>query len=464
MKKQFRVGIGIFLFAITIVSMFGLALPVITFASIKATVVAAAAQTVTNAVTTADIETASGNLLMDDVSKIITKMQPDNNPLDTIMREIGSSETSTAWKATYYSVGTRGIEDTVSTGIGGTTGTALTGAGNTNVVSVTNPKLFQRDDVIMFSGIKGYDETTGLEDGELAAIVIGVTGYQLTLFALNSGITNSTTVTYIHGLPAIPNGTKITNIGNNKFEKDASTDPYNLFPVDEFNYNQIHMAQVEESVYTKMLDKQVKWELNDMQALSLYSYRQRCEMTSLFGSRGKIVVPTVNGNQLRYFSGGITRSINSAKVYSLTGADVINDAWVNALAKETFSGNTGSDTRILFASPSLLEAFQNAPTIAKQIENNKSEFQYGVWFKRIETTFGNFLLKQHKGFQYVPTWADRGVILDVNYIEKHVLKPLEVRHLDQKTAGISNTDAIVMDEAFCMLTRYPDLHKIIKKA
>jgi hypothetical protein len=93
--------------------------------------------------------------------------------------------------------------------------------------------------------------------------------------------------------------------------------------------------------------------------------------------------------------------------------------------------------------------------------SRESEIVYGVRFKRIETAFGNLLLKMHKGFSFVPSWAERGLILDMNYIQKRVLKPMETRKLDKKSSGLSNTESYLLDEAFCVSTHFPDVHMAV---
>ena len=319
-------------------------------------------------------------------------------------------------------------------------------------MTVGNGKLWQVDDLCLVDG-KYYTAISGAPSipGQLVCLVTNVSGDNVTMLALNTG-----TSTNKEKMPVIANGTKITNIGNAKHELDAKTEAYNIFPIDEENYVQIHMSMVEASFYDKMLKKEVNWDINDMAALSLYAYRQRCELTSLFGTKYKY---TDSAGKMRWMSGGITRYITNKTEYDPNNG--VDDAWFNTLAKDTFSGNNGSDTRILFASPDFMEVLMNAPTVTKQIEAKATEIVHGVRFNRIETAFGNFLVKMHKGLMYLPDYSDRAIILDMNYIEKKELKPLTTTHLELKKTGISNSDAILLDEAFCLITRFPDVHRIL---
>lgn len=417
---------------------------------VKATVIAGAAQTSVGAVTTPIIEAASSNLLLDDIETAIIKMQPDSNPLDTIMRELKNNQPAGAWETRYYAVGTRGVEDTITTS---ETNGAAGAADTIKYFIVSNIDLWNVDDLVLVnthaSGVSG-------EPGELVCYITSISeadraASKINCLALNSGTTAGVNT---GKMPRILNGTKITNIGCSKHELDAKTEGVSIFPTDEYNYIQIHMAMVEASMYMKLLNKEVKWELNDMAAINLYNYRQKCELTSLFGTRKKLV----HGNKQRYFSAGITRYITNKTEIPSGGMD---NAWFNTLAKNVFSGNDGSPTRVYFASPNHMEDLMNVPDVQKQLAANQSEVVMGVKFKRIETAFGDLLLKMHKGFSYVPTWAERGLILDVNYLAKRVLKPLETRNLDLISSGVSNSETVLLSEAFCVATHYPDVHMAI---
>ena len=447
MKKQFKIGIGLFLFAFSICAMFGVAIPLLTLGTIKSSVIAAATQTGTGLVDTAAVEAAADHLLLDDIEKAIIKMQPDANPLDTVMRELGNTAPAVAWETRYYAVGTRGVEDTIVTS---ETNSGAGAADTAKYFVVSNIDLWNVDDVVL---INGYYSGITDEPGELVAYVTEITRAANKIFclAINSGSAPGSTT---GKMPQVLNGTKITNIGCSKHEDDAKTDAVSIFPTDEYNYIQIHMAMVQVSMYMKLLNKEVNWDINDMAAANLYNYRQKCELTSLFGARKKLIY----GGKQRYFSAGITRYITNKTEIPQAGID---NAWFNALGKSVFSGNNGSPARIYFASPNHMEELMNVPDITKQLAAKESEVVMGVKFKRIETGFGDFLLKMHKGFSYVPTWANRGLILDMNYIQKRVLKGLETRNLDLKTSGVSNSDTVLLDEAFCLATHYPDVHMAV---
>lgn len=391
-------------------------------------------------VTTKGQREASSDLLVSTISKRITEMRPDASPLDTVIRNIGISVPIRSWKTEHYAVDQRGRIDVVAAEID----TTLVGAELLDVkqMTCTNYHIWSNDDTVLFQGIEGAD------GGDLVANVVGrvPADGKLNLVFLNPKDS---------GVILIPQGTKATRIGNAKGENDASTDPYAIMPQKAHNFAQIHMAQVEETIYAKLHEKEVKWDIQDYKLQALYDLRSSMEFTSLFGYRRQIY--DVTNNKEKYFSGGLVRFIE--KQIGYVEGDVDNEWFVDA-TKRIFTGNSGSDTRIMFGGDNLAAELMKVDTVQKQIEAKSTEVVYGIKFNKIETNFGVILFKRHPLFSFAG-WGKNGVLLDLNNIEKHVFKPMEARELQLRQTGLKNANAHVVDEAFCLMLRYPDTHAII---
>ena len=100
-------------------------------------------------------------------------------------------------------------------------------------------------------------------------------------------------------------------------------------------------------------------------------------------------------------------------------------------------------------------------TVLKQIEAKSTEVVYGIRFNKIETNHGVLLFKRHP-LLALAGWSERGIVLDLNYIEKHTFKPMATRKLSLKESGQRNVDAVVIEETTGLILRYPDTHAIIK--
>ncbi len=411
--------------------------------SVLAMSVAAASTSGTS--TTETIAAESENLLDKTISQNITEMKPSRYPLDTIMRKIGMDVNAKSWDYNWYSVGQRDNEDTVAVTLAASGTTSNTS--KVHELIVTNSKIFHKDDNILVPTVNGWDSKPLM----LHVVEKYPTQDKLVVVAVNGTGTNKRDV------PQIAATTAIVIIGNSKAETDAQTTPYQGYPTDTFNYMQIHMAQVEASVYEQLHKKEVNWGMHNYMAQALYDFRKKSELTSLFGVKAKIEDP-VEGDT-KYFSDGITRLITKGIEYDPTS--IGNATWAS-WGKQIFTGNDGSEKRLLFTGADFMESMVGIPTVTKQIEAKQTEVKWGLSFKSIDCGgFGELLVAYHPLFDQAG-WKARGLVLDVNYLERAVMKPMATREVDLKGSGQKNVDAKVIEEVFCTATRYPDVHAIIK--
>jgi hypothetical protein len=395
--------------------------------------------------TTETAAAASVDFLKTTISKKITEMRPAATPLDTIMREIAETVSIASWDYKWFNIDQKGVSDTVKALVSATGTTSP--INTTHDLYVNNVGIWNVDDNIMFLDVLG----AGQKPLIVHIVDKSASLNKLTIIPL-SGIGNNN-----FDLPEIAVGKKIVRIGNAKAEKDAQTTPYAGYPLSTFNYCQIHMAQIEESVYQKLHDKEVNWNINDHKAQSLYDLRRSMELTSLFGVKGYHFDPI--GGDYKYFSDGITRLITKGLGYS--GSSITNDTFVG-WGKDIFTGNSGSDKRVAFVGGSMMKSLAAVPTIQKQIEAKQTEVVWGIRFNKIDAAFGELLVRYHPLFD-VAGYEEKAVVLDVNFLEKAVFKPMATRTLDLIGSGQKNANAQVIEEAFCIATRYPDLHAIISK-
>jgi len=415
--------------------------------SIGTAMAAGATESIEGSPTDTDsVSTASSNLLADEISKKIVKIKPAATPLDTILRSAKKPVRATAWKYRWYSVDMRGVQDTIATTFDTSASGTFNSTTSVHTITVTNIHIWSEDDNILVNGINGGD------DDELVLHVV----------AKNSS-TSTLSVIAVNGLgedeveiPDLPQGTVLTRIGNSKSELDAQTDPYAVIPTDSWNYAQIHMAQVEEGVYESMHNKEVTWGIDDYKLQAIYDMKRSAELTTLFGARNKLTDPIDNNS--KYFSGGITRYITKSIDYTLnaiTQSDFVD--WT----KSVFEGNAGSDTRYLFAGPGLISQIGKISTVQKQIDAKSTEVKWGIRFYKIETNFGTLMIKMHNLLAYAG-WTNKGIVLDMNNIDKHVFQPMYTTKLNLKETGQRNTMAYKLEEAFGVALKYPDTHAIIQ--
>lgn len=410
--------------------------------------VATAGQTISDTATNTNLTTAAANLLRPDISKLITKIGRDIYPLDTIMREIGKVEKITSTEHKFYTKDERGIKDTATA--------AYVYAGTTSgVLAVTNPHFWQTHDMAFIPLMTGGDGK------KLRCMVsaIDMTNSTITLTAVNGRTTGSASVLGTL-LPAITNGAVISRIGNAHGETDAQTDPVEIAPYDTFNWAQIFMAQVEESLVAKAQDKEVDMGIMDYQEDAVRDMRAQAELAMLFGFPKKDFYDPILRKKVNLM-GGADYFVTKTKEYTKSAA--ITNTIFNAWAKYIFTGNNGSDKRLFFCGNDLLERMMNADIVTKQlIGGNATEFVAGVKFSKIETAFGTLLIRRHQLFEEVYGYTDNGLVLDLEHVVKGIYEPTQVKTLNLDETGIKRVDAKRILEHWSMAFKNLDTHCWVK--
>ena len=394
------------------------------------------------AATTETLDAASDELLRPEISKLITKIRRDVYPLDTIMREIGKvrSISSEEWK--YYSKDERGLQDQVSA--------AYTYAGaKSGQLSVNAAHYWAPHDTILFPGINGGDgkKLRGL------ASAVDVALNKITVTPVNGRDAAGTALGDL--MPAVAKDSYITRIGNAHGETDAQTEPIEIAPYDTYNYAQIFMAQVEESLVAKKHLKEVDLNIMDYKEDAIIDMRAQAELAMLFGYPKKSFYDPILRKKVN-LCGGADYYITKSKNY--TKADAITNTIFNSWAKYIFTGNNGSDRRLLFAGNGLLERMMNADLVQKQMEAKATEIVAGIRFNRIVTGFGELLVRRHQIFDEVNGYADNGLVLDMEHIERGYYEPTQTKKLNLDETGQKRVDARRILEHWSMAFRNLDTH------
>jgi len=403
----------------------------------------AAAQAVSETVTTTVVKTAAPNLLRPEISNTITKVRPDVFPLDTILRKIGRLGKCDSREYKFYSSAVRGVADTLTAQY--TQADATSGE-----LAVTNPHIWLADDTGFVPGTLDY---TGGVEFRFKVCSVDVTNKKITIVPINGcGASGTGTGSFV---PTIPSGAKITRIGNAKAEIDAQNTPYANMPTDTVNYVQTFMCQVEESLVESTHNKEVEYNINDFQTDAIYDMRRMGELTMLFGYPKQDVFDPIAMKAVDLM-GGARHFITKTITYNHTVAGT--NAKLNTMSKENFAGNNGGQTRILFAGNGLIEWLMNTPQVEKQLAADKTEIIAGIKFKVISTFFGDWLVRRHQGFDDVDGYTYNGLILDIDNVERRIAQATTTTELDLNKTGQRKVKAYRIDERWTIAFRNPATH------
>jgi hypothetical protein len=381
----------------------------------------------------------AGELTQEDLNRLIVKIRPSDVPLDTLTREIGNVQSCQSTECGGYEIGTRDIQDTVIENYAGGTDVAD--------IKVGKKAMWQINETVFVPDVLG---------GDLKPLMLYVVGKDnvdstLKVIAVNGiGLSSE--------LPALPAETKLLRLGKAMSELTAQADPFAALPSTRKNYTQIHMTQVEVSMLSELQKKKVALDFSTHRELAIWDLKRSMELTNLFGVKGKFTNPEKN-NEIVYTSDGLWNQLTYTSEYNASSAPT-NNTFVE-LTREIFDGNNGSDRRVLLAGPILLQWLSQVDSYSKQVEAKNVEVVHGVKFNRIETNFGELLVKSMSGL-FVGDMAQCGMVLDMSYIVKYIYENLQTTPLDLDKTGTRRAKAVRIHENYALFAENLEVHRKIR--
>lgn len=391
-------------------------------------------------VVTTDAEGNAASYLDDDLNPTLVKIRPQDTPIDTITRMIGNVEKSESWEAGGWEIGTREVSDDV---------TAVTA----DDVTVETPDMWLVGDTFMFYNANGA--ILDKSNKPISCLVTVKSGSKLTVQRVDAASANAkipTDVTFT--------GASILRLSRAVSELTASVTGFAIQPTDRKYFNQTHMCQVEESVIHALHKKKVAMDFSTYKEQTLWDFKRGMEFANLFQVGG--LSKDAEG-QLVHLATGIWWQMTEQSTISFK-EEGLSDAEWNVLGKDIFEGNNGSDRRFLLAGPELMLQISKCPAYAKQLEAKNTEVVLGVRVYKIETPFGELLVKP-MGTLFTGYWAKCGMVIDVNYLKKFVMEPLTATVLElDKTGQRRVKNAVRMHETYSLFLENLPVHRRIVPA
>lgn len=401
------------------------------------------------ALETSDIRAYRPEMIQDPVDQSLVKIRPTATPLDTILR-YGKTMPTNSFEFKWYSIGTREVVDSVKTKVDAVSNADYRAVSAVVPVqgSVVN---YANSDTIVFPNVKGKDNKpllayVVLKDATANTLTITIAEDQM----IGDGETS-------FGIPALPANTEIYRLGRAAAELDVTTDAVSYVPTPTKGYCQRFMFEVAQSTYEKMLNKEVKFDITEIEEQALYEYRKTMEGSFLFGRKGKFWDSKKNTEV--YTTGGIVNQIKNE--YTLDDTDEDGTKALIALQKKIFTGNSGAKERFVFAGSEFVEKLSTIATVQKQIEAGNTEVVWGITWKKIESNFGTLLLIHHELLNEYG-WSDKAIVIDPQYLKKWQLSNFERKEYDGKELAIMNGNFTVCSEVCGVAVYNPDVHAVVK--
>ena len=392
-----------------------------------------------------DTTVVSASYLDDDLDKKLVLIRPQDTPIDTFTRSIANNVKSESWEAGGWEIGTREVFDRLDSAY--SSGTTFT---------VKNADMWKPGDTFIVHTIgnesSGYADTGIKYDSAspalpVSGIVQSISGSNLTVKRI--GALNA-------AFPALDDESILQRLSPAVSELEASVEGFAIQPTARKYYNQTHMTQVEESVIHSLLKKKVAMDFSVYKEQTLWDFKRGMELCNLFGVGG--LSKNAKG-ELVHHSTGLWWQMNQQSTVDYS--DAMTDQDWNAIGKAIFEGNNGSDRRLLFAGNTLLEQIANAKSYSKQIEAKNTEMVLGLRVFKIETPFGELLVKP-MGSLFEGYFSKCGMVIDPNFVKKYIMEPLTTTQLDLNKTGQRRVDnAIRIHETYSLFLENLPCHRLL---
>ena len=394
------------------------------------------------------IGTVEPGYIEDDLDKQIVKIRPQDTPFDTFTRTIGNVARSENWEAGGWEIGTREVRDEVST---------ATSAGDTEI-TVANGDMWKPGDTFIVHTADNSGNDTGIlykNSVPVSGIIQAVTGNKLTVRGVNV-LSMAGTIGNDAALPVIAAGSILARMSPAVSELEASVEGFAIQPQSRKYFNQVHMTQVEESVIHALLKKKVAMDFSVYKEQTLWDFKRGMEYSNILQVGG--LTKNAKGEVVHLATGAwwqMDRQTNIDYSKAMTDQD-----W-NSFGKDVFEGNNGADRRLFFAGNELLLQIANVPSYQKQLEAKNTEMVLGLRVFRIETPFGELLIKP-MGNLFQGYFSKCGMVVDPNFVKKYVMEPLTTTQLDLNKTGQRRVDnAVRIHETYSLFLENLPCHRRI---
>ena len=407
---------------------------------------------VVNGPLTLDAVQESGNgLLLNEIDKQIVKIRPMATPIDQLSRCAGA-KSSGSMVVDYYNVDTKETCTETVDDYDEPNANTVSENDMRAVINTMNNDVFDVSDTILVPEVYGYDERGVNETSDSLVLYVMSKNEDGTLVVMAA---NGKKVGDVEGcVPSIPVGTKLIRMGRAATEHDVQSPQFEAMPKKAQNHCQIFKMQIEQSTLQKIANKEVGWTMSDQEEAAIDDMRLGMEKSFLFGVKRKIY--DFKKKEWVLLTGGVWHQAGKDFVLDIAKKE---EAVIDMM-RNAFTGNAGSKRKILIGGSQLIGEL-NKLSFTRVVANTETTTKWGIDFSEISSKFGRLYVLLSEVFDDCGM-DGCGLIIDPDYIQKYSHLPFGTEALDLKSAGVRNTDALVITEASCLVLRYPKAHMRVK--
>lgn len=387
------------------------------------------------------------------VSQKLAKIMPSRTPIDSMLRNIGTGSCKSD-KYEFFSIVARGIKAVV----GATVEAAASIDKSTTITLSSGANCLSKDGDLLVPNYKVANGvasvvTKGVALRPLVIHIVDIEGDVITVVGVNAPV------------PAFAKDTVLYRMANAADQQIAmSQDPQSV-PTKDYNYCQRNLCTVSENAFQALQEKEVQFSMAELKEQALYDFRMQAEMSAIFGAdalAGENFRDTKTRKRKLHMRGLVDFPIQDID-FSQTDYSTVDIAEkLNEMCEDAFAGNNGSEERLFIYGPEVATMMANSKAWQKRMDAAKTEVKWGVKWKLIETNFGTLRGVMQPAFGLLGGYSKCAVIIDPANIRRVEQVALNSRNLDLKSAGISNSNDVVLEEAFTLEVTNPKTHAFVR--
>ena len=391
----------------------------------------------------------AADLIKDPIDQKLVQIRPYANPIDTLLRYAGAEQINNL-EFGWYSIGYREVWSKVDDS--SNSGAVMHSHTNTKnvygTVKVEDPSKFDVTDTVSVDGVLGKDGK------DLQLYIYKKDSTNGLYFTVSKEQMNESTGTY--SIPAIADKTKLFILGRSAAEKDVTSPELSVLPEKKTGYCQIFMMQIEENTYAKMADKEIKFDLSEVEENVMFEYRRRMEGTWLRGHQGKVWDP--EKNTYVYNTAGLLDQIT--KTHTLYAGALDGTAEIVDLSKAVFKGNNGSKKRFAICGSDAMARISKLQGVERRQDAVQTEVVFGITWSKMVTNFGQIDMVLHEQLDEYGL-SDKMIIIDPQFLRMKRVQAFDRHEVDGKEHLITNGTLVVFSEAAGLAVYNPDVHCIV---
>ena len=404
------------------------------------------------ALETTDLRRLTPEMIEDPIDQRMVMIRPYDVPLDTLLRYMGTLKTN-SFEFGWYGIGSRKVVDAIN-------GTVTLNPGATaqdfrGEMGVANIGLYYPTQTL------GLPTVADSDGDEIMVYVYEVdkTNKTVKFTAMEDQLVDNGNG---YTLPQTPSsGDDINIYGRAGAELDVTTPATSYLPKKSKGFCQIFKTQIAQSAYEKLMDKEIKFDLSEIEEQALWEHRRYMNGTLLFGRGGhKIYDP--NKDTYIYTTEGVVRTVKK-----LNGVQTLNtangtDALVDMMEK-IFTRNNGSKERFAMLGKNAMTKLTKLQysKLTKQIGAAETEVIGNIRWNKLVDNFGQLNFIHNDAFDDYG-YSDYILVIDPQFLKKWQLTNFERQVVDAKELTIMNGTMVIFTEACGVAVYNPPVHSLWK--